>query len=130
MRDRHPLRELRFGLGVGHVYVRLKAATVLVALRRRVLGASETECDSRWDCIHRSIGHELGGICTGLGGFHVKVGQFFSTRPDLVPSQWCRELSILCDAVEPVPGAECRAVAEAELGTTFAEWDDVPLGSA
>ena len=124
------LRELRFGVGVGHVYMRLKMASTLIGLRRHVLGCSEAACEARWDCVHRSVGQELGRICTGLGGFHVKVGQFFATRPDLVPPQWCRELSILCDAVEPVPGGQCRALAEAELGTSFLAWDDVPLGSA
>ena len=124
------LRELRFGVGVGHVYMRLKMASTLIGLRRHVLGCSEAACEARWDCVHVSVGQELGRICTGLGGFHVKVGQFFATRPDLVPPQWCRELSILCDAVEPVPGGQCRALAEAELGTSFLAWDDVPLGSA
>lgn len=123
------LRELRFGVGVGHVYMRLKVASTLIGIRRHV-GWSEAACNAHWDRIHHSVGQELGRICTDLGGFHVKVGQFFATRPDLVPSQWCRELSILCDAVKPISGSQCRAVAEAELGTSFLSWDDVPLGSA
>ena len=65
--------------------------------------------------MHESVGHELYKVCANLGGAYVKVGQFFSTRPDLVPEQWCRSLAVLCDAVAPMDGATALAIAEEEL---------------
>ena len=124
------VREARFGIGVGHIYLRVKAATLLVGARRQLLGESQAASKARWDAIHDSIGSDLGRLCAALGGFNVKVGQFFSSRPDLVPEQWCRQLSVLCDAVDPLPSSSARAIAEEQLGLVFSEWVDAPLGSA
>ena len=129
--SRSPLRELRFVAVAGRCYVRVKAAAMLIGLRQHVLGASEEACEARWETVHESIGNDLGQLCKSLGGFHVKVGQFFSLRPDLVPEQWCRQLSILCDAVEALPAEQARRLAESSLPqVTFSEWVDAPLGSA
>ena len=125
--QQEPARELRFTVGMAHVYARLKSAQLLVPARR----LDEERRQQRWDEIHASIGTELHDLCAGLGGFHVKVGQFFSGRPDLVPLQWCVALSRLCDAVSPMAGEEARLIAERELGRSMlVDWVDAPLGSA
>ncbi len=41
-----------------------------------------------------------------LGGVFVKLGQLLSLRPDLLPWQYCEELSKLQDQVSPVPFKE------------------------
>lgn len=127
-----PLRELRFATGVGHAYFRLKAANMLIGLRHRVLNESQSASKARWNDVHESIGIQLGHLCTSLGGFHVKVGQFFSMRPDLVPEQWCHHLAALCDDVAPLPSEQMRTLAEEQLGDDAAliDWVDAPLGSA
>ncbi len=38
-----------------------------------------------------------------LGPTFVKVGQILSTRPDLIPNDWCDEFSGLQDNVDPLP---------------------------
>lgn len=51
-----------------------------------------------------------------LGGLLIKLGQFFSTRVDLFPSQAIRELENLQDEVKAVPYDEIATVIEEEFG--------------
>src|SRR3954447_5024851 len=52
------------------------------------------------------------------GGLLVKVGQVASTRPDLLPVEWCNELALLRSHAEPAPVEAIRAILEDELGTS------------
>ncbi len=69
-----------------------------------------------------------------LGTTFIKVGQFLSTRPDLLSPAYITELSKLQDATPPIPYEHAAAVIEAELGAPpekiFAEFDPEPLASA
>lgn len=69
-----------------------------------------------------------------LGPAYVKLGQVLSTRGDLLPQAYIRELEHLHDDVDPVPFNEVREIIEEELGARlnrlFDEFDPTPLGSA
>jgi ubiquinone biosynthesis protein len=67
-----------------------------------------------------------------LGPTFVKIGQILSTRPDLLPPPYVKELSRLQDQVGPIPGSEVTAVLSEELGSTsvFDTFDKQPLASA
>lgn len=69
-----------------------------------------------------------------LGTAFIKVGQFLSTRPDLLPPEYIAELSKLQDAAPPITYAEVAAVVAAELGAgpdeIFATFDREPLAAA
>lgn len=69
-----------------------------------------------------------------LGPTAVKMGQAFSTRPDLLSVAITNELRKLQDEVDPLPFEELRPVIEGELGAPvdelFAEFDREPLASA
>jgi predicted unusual protein kinase regulating ubiquinone biosynthesis (AarF/ABC1/UbiB family) len=68
-----------------------------------------------------------------MGGLIVKVGQFLSSRVDLLPPAFVGELQELQDHVQASPWEEVRAVIERELGpvdSVFASWDPEPLASA
>src|SRR5688572_25469728 len=69
-----------------------------------------------------------------LGPAYMKLGQVLSTRPDLLPEPYIRELEKLQDDVPPIPAEEVIAVIETELGARisklFVEFDRVPLGTA
>ncbi len=73
-------------------------------------------------------------LATELGGLMIKVGQFLSTRLDVLPPEVTRELQDLQDEVQPEDFADIRALAEAELGTTleqaYAFFDPVPIAAA
>jgi len=57
-----------------------------------------------------------------LGPFFAKVGQVLSTRPDLLPPAFIRELEKLQDQVPPMTEEEVVAVMEQELQVP---WEDV-----
>ncbi|MEX2179965.1 MAG: AarF/UbiB family protein [Gemmatimonadaceae bacterium] len=69
-----------------------------------------------------------------LGPAYIKLGQVLSTRPDLIPAQYVRELERLQDDVDPVPFAEVRDTIEGELGARmsklFTSFERDPLGTA
>ena len=69
-----------------------------------------------------------------LGPTFIKLGQSLSTRPDLVLPAYLPALERMQDEVSPIPSSAVRDVVEAELGVRlgnlFAEFDEVPLGTA
>ncbi len=69
-----------------------------------------------------------------LGGLLIKLGQFFSTRVDVLPQSAIEELSGLQDEVKPVSFKDIRLVAEEDfshpLSEIYAEVDEMPLASA
>jgi len=68
------------------------------------------------------------------GGVFVKLGQIAATRIDLLPPQFCTELSRLQSRSTPVPADDVREVLEAELGRpveqVFASFEWTPLAAA
>ena len=73
-------------------------------------------------------------LAVDLGGLMIKVGQFLSSRLDVLPPEVTRELEQLQDEVPPVPFPDIRALAEAELGVplgrAFAAFDETPVAAA
>jgi predicted unusual protein kinase regulating ubiquinone biosynthesis (AarF/ABC1/UbiB family) len=73
-------------------------------------------------------------LAAELGGLMIKVGQFMSTRLDVLPPTVTDELSGLQDEAPPVPFEEVRPAAEASLGMplsdAFEDFDPEPLAAA
>ncbi|GAA1995518.1 ABC1 kinase family protein [Microbacterium pumilum] len=73
-------------------------------------------------------------LAVDLGGLMIKVGQFMSSRLDVLPPEITRELEGLQDEVPAVPFESIRRAAEAELGMplerAFASIDPNPLAAA
>lgn len=69
-----------------------------------------------------------------MGGVMIKVGQFLSSRLDVLPPEITDELSGLQDEVPPEDFQDIRRIAEAELGTrleeTFESFDATPMAAA
>jgi predicted unusual protein kinase regulating ubiquinone biosynthesis (AarF/ABC1/UbiB family) len=84
----------------------------------------------RW----RNMARNFYGLATSLGGLMIKVGQFLSSRLDVLPPEVTRELEGLQDEVRPEKFAEIRALAESELGMTLERayefFDPTPLAAA
>ncbi len=101
---------------------------------------------ARWVPLHRGfLGHEprqepyttpehLRLAIEELGPTFIKLGQLLSTRSDLVPAAYLRELSKLQDSAPPVLPATISDLVEQELGARpdeiFASFDTQPLASA
>ena len=69
-----------------------------------------------------------------LGPAFIKLGQVLSTRPDLLPESYIKELEKLQDDVDPIPTQEVVELIEEELGARlsklFAVFEDEPIGTA
>ena len=69
-----------------------------------------------------------------LGGLMIKVGQYMSSRLDVLPPELTKELEGLQDEVPAVPFDSIRAFAQAELGVpferVFASIDETPVAAA
>ncbi|MFJ4226339.1 ABC1 kinase family protein [Paenarthrobacter nicotinovorans] len=73
-------------------------------------------------------------LAVELGGLMIKVGQFMSSRLDVLPPEITAELEGLQDEVPPVPFPAIRQLAEAELGapleSVFASIEEMPIAAA
>ena len=77
---------------------------------------------------------ELRTTLEDLGPTYVKIGQIMSSRLDLLPESYCKELEKLRQNVQELDPKLARAVIEQETGKKideiYAEFRDKPLGSA
>ncbi len=77
---------------------------------------------------------ELPNDLEKLGPTYIKLGQFLSTRPDIIPQEYMSELGQLQDNVEPVDYDTIEQIVYRELGTriskAFNEFKAEPLASA
>jgi len=79
-------------------------------------------------------GQKLARALVELGPSFIKLGQFLSTRADLLGEEMAADLSELQDRLPPFDGAEARAIVERELGRPigeiFASFDATPISAA
>ncbi len=101
-----------------------------VVLSRPVLRRLRTPPLARWSAIarrYRELALELGGVL-------IKLGQFLSTRVDVLPESIIRELAGLQDEVPAAPFPAVLATIEADLGRgwreVFTQLDEDPVGAA
>ena len=77
---------------------------------------------------------ELRTTLEDLGPTYVKIGQIMSSRVDLLPERYCKELEKLRQNVQELDPNLARAVIEEQTGKRieeiYSEFRDKPLGSA
>lgn len=77
---------------------------------------------------------ELRSTLEDLGPTYVKIGQIMSSRVDLLPEAYCKELEKLRQNVKPLDPEIAKAIIEQETGKAidelYQEFRDEPLGSA
>ncbi len=95
---------------------------------------SGQEIQAQTSDLYRNQAVRFRQTALSLEGLLIKVGQFFSTRVDVLPEEYTRELAQLQDEVPSVPFAGIREVIEAELkgklDDIFSEVDPIPLAAA
>ena len=100
-------------------------------LMRKIYGP---KIEARLPGIYRNQAIRFRETALVLQGLMIKVGQFFSTRIDVLPVEYITELALLQDQVPPVNSAQIKEVIELELGDKveelFAEFDDNHLAAA
>ena len=80
------------------------------------------------------IAQRFHALAVELGGLMIKVGQFLSSRLDVLPPEITRELAGLQDEVPPASFEAIRRLAETDLGMplglAFASFDEAPVAAA
>ncbi|AXQ78763.1 AarF/ABC1/UbiB kinase family protein [Streptococcus chenjunshii] len=103
--------------------VRVFSAVGLTGLKERRKGLDE-----------QTVPQKLRAAFEELGPSFVKIGQILSTRSDLLPEPYIKELSKLQDSVLPLPAGQALQAIEAELGQpvgrVFRTVSEEPLASA
>lgn len=112
--------------GLGYL-VDLAGWDTLVPLHRGLLGHQRRPLPyTRPEHVRMAL-EELGTVA-------IKLGQMLSTRHDIVPPAYQRELAALQDAVPSAPVAAIREVVAAELErpieSVYATFDETPLATA
>ena len=83
---------------------------------------------------YRKVAAQFRALAIRMGGVMIKVGQFLSSRLDVLPAEITAELSGLQDEVPPEKFEDIRRLAEAELGAPLAEkfesFEEMPLAAA
>ncbi len=124
---RMQLRFLRLIIYAGLLFVRLVWWHIIVA--KFAPQAVEKGSLKRWT----KYAAGFRGIAIHYGGVMIKLGQFISTRSDILPQQIIDELASLRDEVPSVPTDKIRRVIENELGAIpeyFARFDEKPVAAA
>lgn len=98
------------------------------------MGLNDSESDIPTDQNLDSKADELTADLESLGPTYIKLGQFLSTRADLLPPKYLESLSRLQDKVEPVGYDQIEEIVSSELGVriskAFEYFDKTPLASA
>jgi predicted unusual protein kinase regulating ubiquinone biosynthesis (AarF/ABC1/UbiB family) len=100
-------------------------------LMRKIFGV---KIEDRLPEIYRNQAIRFRETALLLQGLMIKVGQFFSTRIDVLPLEYISELTLLQDQVPPVSSKKIKEVIELELGSkveaVFAEFNDQHIAAA
>lgn len=87
-----------------------------------------------YHALHDMTPVKLRLILQDLGPTYVKLGQIMSSRQDLIPAEYCRELEKLRSSVAPMDYETVSAQIEKSLGAKpevlFASFEKKPIGSA
>ncbi|MBD3242223.1 MAG: phosphotransferase [Chitinivibrionales bacterium] len=114
--------------GFGSILASLNIEKYIILTRKllRSRGGAATRRMTQWERLRHAL--------EDLGPTFIKLGQFMSNRPDILPGALIAELEKLQDSVAPFPANEAAAIFERELGRpvdeVFARFESEPCASA
>ncbi|MBM7579804.1 ABC1 kinase family protein [Jeotgalibacillus terrae] len=86
---------------------------------RRYRGRWDPSVEKKWSDLAGKQAREYKQTSLKLEGLMIKVGQFLSTRADIMPRSFILELEGLTDRVPPVPWEKAKEVIESEWNTDY-----------
>jgi predicted unusual protein kinase regulating ubiquinone biosynthesis (AarF/ABC1/UbiB family) len=113
--------------------VMLKLLPVVISLRRDRREWVKKEGKNVDEEKYRRHARKALKIFIDLGPSYIKLGQWLSTRADVLPQPYLEVLAKLQDDVPPAPFSEIKPIIENELGkieNVFEEFDQAPLSGA
>ncbi|XP_076915610.1 uncharacterized protein LOC143575027 [Bidens hawaiensis] len=129
-------------MGWGNIYKRrMKVFTLAFliyldykALQQREKLTRRSKRDGLWERAHERNAKRVLKLIVELEGLWVKMGQYLSTRADVLPDAYIRLLKQLQDSLPPRGLEEVRSTIEKQLGKSmnnlFTNFVSVPLATA
>ncbi|MDR0620946.1 MAG: hypothetical protein LBJ61_03605 [Deltaproteobacteria bacterium] len=109
--------------GFGDLFDRLGLGDILIRAKRLVGLAAPDSRPTRPLRLRQAL-EEMGPV-------FIKLGQYLSTRQDILPTEYLEEFSHLQDSVPPIPAEEVRRIIDEELdANAISEVSPVPLAAA
>ncbi|XP_061951517.1 uncharacterized protein LOC133674435 isoform X2 [Populus nigra] len=129
-------------MGWGNIYRRRAKVFTLAmiiyidykALQKREKFMKKPKSDALWKKAHERNAKRVFNLMVELEGLWVKLGQYMSSRADVLPSAFISNLKQLQDSLPPRPFEEVCHTIEKELGKStkelFLDFDENPLATA
>ena len=96
------------------VWMSVKFFTQVTLFQRRYKGRFTPAVNEKWERLVTRQAKEYKRTALKLGGLMIKMGQFLSTRADIMPPSFIEELEGLTDRVPAVPRARAIELLEQE----------------
>lgn len=104
------------------------------AVQKKAKWLSKGKSKALWERTHERNAKRVLNLIIELEGLWVKLGQYLSTRADVLPEAYIGLLKQLQDSLPPRPLEEVRKTINKELGKPveelFSSFDEIPLGTA
>ncbi|XP_011045052.1 PREDICTED: uncharacterized protein LOC105140069 isoform X2 [Populus euphratica] len=129
-------------MGWGNIYRRRAKVFTLAliiyidykALQKREKFMKKPKSDALWKKAHERNAKRVFNLMVELEGLWVKLGQYLSSRADVLPSAFISILKQLQDSLPPRPFEEVCHTIKKELGKStkelFLDFDENPLATA
>lgn len=114
-----------------YLFVSIMVELIWYAMTLRNQPPDRTE--AKYEALYRRQARRFTRNAEEMGGLLIKVGQFLSSRVDLLPKPYLAELSKLQDRVKAAPWRTIFPIIESELGLLqdhFVWFSDAPLAAA
>ncbi len=116
------------------VFMAIKFYTQSMLFQRRHRGAWNPLVEEKWNALVTKQAKQYKVLALKLGGLMIKMGQFLSTRADIMPQSFLEELEGLTDRVPSVEREKIISVLETEWNSPYssylAELSDSAVASA
>lgn len=94
----------------------------------------DSKTKQKWEKMLSKTARDYRSKSEKLGGLLIKLGQFLTTRRDILPDTFIQELDMLVDHVKPMPASFAKELIAKEWGTSIdthlEEMGDAPIASA
>ena len=103
-------------------------------MQQREKWIKKSKVPALWEKAHERNAKRVLNLIVELEGLWVKLGQYLSTRADVLPQAYISLLTQLQDSLPPRPLQEVRRTIERELGDSmevlFTDFANEPLATA
>ena len=101
------------------VWIAMKFFIQITIFHKRYKGPFSPSIQQKWEQLVTKQAIEFKQTALALGGVLIKVGQFLSTRADIMPPSFIEELEGLTDRVPPVPKKQAVTLLEEEWNASY-----------